>query len=290
MNLPPLNALRAFESAARNGGYVAASGELGVTPAAVSQQVRRLEEHLGRRLFTRHNNHVTLTDAGQAIYAETARALGDLAQMAERAQGGRVQGRLVISCLPSLAEGWLMPRLQTLGAALPLIDLRLESDPVAFARDGIDLRLSYGSNLYPDLATHPLFHDAVQPLAAPALAGLWPDLPDDRLIHTDWGAGFASHPAWAAWFAAHDPDRPAPAPGSGHRIGGSFLALDMARRGLGIALGQRRLAQPWIDSGALVALSAATLPLGHPYCAIHPHAKARKPALKRLLALLVQPR
>ena len=64
----------------------------------------------------------------------------------------------------------------------------------------------------------------------------------------------------------------------------------MARRGLGIALGQRRLAQPWIDSGALVALSAATLPLGHPYCAIHPHAKARKPALKRLLALLVQPR
>ena len=287
MNLPPLNALRAFEAAARNGGYVAAAGELGVTPAAVSQQVRRLEDHLGRRLFTRHNNRVTLTDAGQAIYAETARALGDLSQMAERAQGGRVQGRLVVSCLPSLAEAWLLPRLHPDG---PLIDLRLEADPVAFARDGIDLRLSYGDALYPDLVTQPLFRDAVQPLAAPALAALWPDLPDDRLIHTDWGAGFASHPTWRDWFTAHAPDRPSPAPGSGHRIGGSFLALDMARRGLGVALGQHALAAPMIAAGALVALSPHSLPLGHAYVAVHPHAKSRKPALKRMLALLIQPR
>ena len=283
MDLPPLNALRAFECAARNGGYVGAAAELGVTPAAVSQQVRRLEDHLGRRLFTRHNNRVTLTDAGQAIYAETAAALGDLSQMAARAQGGRVQGRLIVSCLPSLAEAWLLPRLKPDG---PLIDLRLEPDPVAFARDGIDLRLSYGRNLYPDLVTRPLFRDQVQPMAAPSLAALWPDLPDDRLIHTDWGAGFASHPAWAAWFAAHAPHRPAPAPGSGHRIGGSFLALDMARRGLGVALGQGALAGPMLASGALVALAPGTLPLGHDYVAIHPHAKARKPALQRLLALL----
>lgn len=283
MKLPPLNALRAFESAARNGGYVAASAELAVTPAAVSQQVRKLEEHLGRRLFTRHNNRVTLTDAGQAIYAETAAALGDLARMAERAQDGRVQGRLVVSCLPSLAEGWLMPRLT---AEAPLIDLRLEPDPVAFARDGIDLRLSYGTGLYPDLVTRPLFRDGVLPLAAPGLAALWPALPDDRLIHTEWGPGFASHPAWSAWFATHAPDRPAPVPGSGHRIGGSYLALQMAARGLGVALGQRALAQPMIDAGALAMLSPEALPLGHDYVAIHPHAKARKPALQRMLALL----
>ncbi|MCC0081360.1 MAG: LysR family transcriptional regulator [Rhodobacter sp.] len=289
MNLPPLNALRAFECAARNGGYVAAARELGVTPAAVSQQVRRLEDHLGRRLFTRHNNRVTLTDAGQAIYAETARALGDLAQMADRAQGGRAQGRLVVSCLPSLAEGWLMPRLEA-AQTLPLIDLRLEPDPVAFARDGIDLRLCYGSGLYPDLVTHPLFHDAVQPLAAPAMAGHWPHVADDRLIHTEWGPGFASHPAWRTWFETHAPRRPAPAPGSGQRIGSSWLALDMARRGLGIALGQRTLAAPLLASGALVPLSPLTLPLGHPYAAVHPHARSRKPALQRMLALLGEPR
>ncbi|MCB1389679.1 MAG: LysR family transcriptional regulator [Rhodobacteraceae bacterium] len=285
--MPPLNALRAFESAARNGGYVAAASELGVTPAAVSQQVRRLEEHLGRQLFVRHNNRVVMTDAGLAVFAEATRALGDLNRMAERIQGGRTPGRLVVSCLPSLAEAWLIPRLTP---EAPLIDLRLEPDPVAFARDGIDLRLSYGTGLYPDLATHPLFHDGVQPMAAPALAALWPDLPDDRLIHTDWGPGFASHPAWRDWFAAHAPGRPTPAPGSGHRIGGSFLALEMARRGLGVALGQRALAQPMIDAGALVPLAPQTLPLGHPYVAVHPHVRARRPSLQRMLALLGVPR
>ena len=173
---------------------------------------------------------------------------------------------------------------------MPLIDLRLEADPVAFARDGIDLRLCYGTNLYPDLMTHPLFHDTVQPMAAPALAVEWPDVPDDRLLHTDWGAGFASHPTWRDWFAAHMPDRPAPAPGSGHRIGGSFPVLEMARRGLGVALGQRSLAAPMLASGDLLALDARMLPLGHGYVAVHPHAKTRKPALKRVLALLTAPR
>lgn len=288
--LPPLNALRAFEAAARHGGYVAAARELGVTPAAVSQQVRNLEDHLGRRLFTRHNNRVSLTDAGQAIFADTARVFDDLGRIAERARGGRAPGRLVVSCLPSLAEGWLMPRLQGAGAALPLLDLRLEADPVAFARDGIDLRLSYGANLYPDLVQVPLFRDAVQPMAAPGLAALWPDVPDDALIHTDWGAGFASHPAWRDWFAAHQPQRAAPAPGSGQRIGASYLALMLAAQGQGVVLGQAALAAPMLARGALVALSPLALPLGHDYVAVHPQAKARKPALQRMLALLGPPR
>lgn len=286
MNLPPLNALRAFESAARHGGYVAAARELGVTPAAVSQQVRHLEAHLNQRLFTRHNNRVTLTDAGQAIFADTARAFADLGRIAERARGGRAPGRLVVSCLPSLAEGWLMPRLQVAGAALPMLDLRIESDPVAFARDGIDLRLCYGTNLYPDLVQVPLFRDAVVPMAAPALARDWPEVPDDALIHTDWGAGFASHPAWRDWVAAHAPDRNAPVPGSGHRIGASWPALMMAARGLGVVLGQSRLAAPMVESGALVVLSSLELPLGHEYVAVYPLAMGRKPALQRMLALL----
>lgn len=145
MDLPPLNAPRAFESTARHGGYVAAERELGVIPAAVSQQVRHLEAHLNQRLFTRHNKRVTLTDAEQAILADTARAFADLTRIAERARDGRAPERLVVSCPPSLAEGWLMPRLWAAGAALPILDLRIESDPVAFARDAIDLRLCYGS-------------------------------------------------------------------------------------------------------------------------------------------------
>lgn len=288
MPLPPLNALRAFESAARNGGYVAAARELGVTPAAISQQVRHLEAHLGRRLFQRHNNRITLTDAGQAIFADTARVFADLIRIDAQAREGRSPARLVISCLPSLAEGWLMPRLAAAEGAAR-IDLRLESDPVAFARDNIDLRLCYGSGLYPDLVQVPLFRDAVLPMAAPALAARWPDIPDSALIHTDWGPGFASHPAWRDWFAAHLPDRPAPVRGTGHRIGGSYLALRLAAGGQGVVLGQRALAAPMLADGSLVALAPQALPLGHDYVAVHSPARARNLDLQRMLELLAKP-
>lgn len=287
MPLPPLNALRAFESAARHGGFVAAARELGVTPAAISQQVRNLEAHLGRRLFARHNNRITLTDAGQAIFADTARVFADLIRIDAQAREGRSPARMVISCLPSLAEGWLMPRLTAAGVALAPIDLRLESDPVAFGRDGIDLRLSYGANLYPDLVQVPLFRDSVVPMGAPGTN--WPAAPDSALIHTDWGPGFASHPAWRDWFAAHAPDRPAPARGTGFRIGASYPALMLAAGGQGVVLGQRALAAPMLAAGALVELSPHTLPLGHAYVAFHSPARARSPALQRMLALLTQP-
>ena len=288
MPLPPLNALRAFESAARNGGYVAAARELGVTPAAISQQVRHLEAHLGRRLFQRHNNRITLTDAGQAIFADTARVFADLLRIDAQAREGRSPARLVVSCLPSLAEGWLMPRLAMAEDAAPL-DLRIESDPVAFARDSIDLRLCYGAGLYPDLVQVPLFRDAVLPMAAPALAARWPEVPDSALIHTDWGPGFASHPAWRDWFAAHAPARPAPIRGTGHRIGGSYLALRLAAGGQGVVLGQRALAAAMLARGELVALSPLALPLGHDYVAVHSPARARNPGLQRMLELLAAP-
>lgn len=288
MSLPPLNALRAFESAARHGGYVAAARELGVTPAAISQQVRNLESHLGRRLFARHNNRITLTDAGQAIFADTARVFADLTRIDAQAREGRMPARMVISCLPSLAEGWLIPRLQAAGEGLAPIDLRLESDPVAFGRDGIDLRLSYGANLYPDLVQVPLFRDAVVPMAAPGTP--WPDTPDSALIHTDWGPGFASHPAWRDWFAANSPGRPAPARGTGHRIGASYLALMLAAGGHGVVLGQRALAAPMLARGVLVELSPHALPLGHAYVALHSPARTGSPALQRMLALLAGPR
>ncbi|MEZ5750426.1 MAG: LysR family transcriptional regulator [Paracoccaceae bacterium] len=284
MNLPPLNALRSFEAAARHGGFIGAAQELGVTPAAVSHQVRRLEDHLGYRLFLRHNNRVTLTDAGQAVYARAASALGELADLADHGKNRARQRRLVISCLPSLAETWLAQRLTTDGVA---IDLRVEPDPVAFARDSIDLRITYGTNPYPDLASVRLFRDQVVPMACPEMAAHWPDLPDDRLIHTDWGAEFASCPTWSQWVASHRPGRPVPVPGTGHRVGSSLLALCAAAGGLGIALGQRALAEGLIAQGRLVVLSDEGLALEHDYVAIHPHAKSRKTALRRVLDQLV---
>jgi LysR family glycine cleavage system transcriptional activator len=293
--LPPLNALRAFESAARHGGYVGAAGELGVSPAAVSRQVRILEDFLGKRLFRRYNNRIALTDAGQTVFSGASGALGSLAALTEEVVAGRARSRLVVSAIPSMAERWMAPRLATYRERVSQFrfDLRSEEDLVDFTRGEIDLRLAYGANLYPDMVTIPLMQDAVVPMCSPAYrsslgAALDADLaavPDDALIHTDWGPSFVSHPGWRLWFS---PTGRVPDESRGYRVGASSLALDLAVRGVGVALGQRRMGADDLASGRLVVLSDRELPLGHPYCLIHPPAKARKAGLIDLLAWLRQ--
>ncbi len=281
LKLPPLNALKYFEAAARTGSYVTAAAELNVSPAAISQQVRNLESFLKRKLFTRLNNRIILTDAGQAIHAGISPALEDIAALTQRVLAGSSRAKLVVSVIPSLAECWFMPALADFAQAAALrIDLRVESDPVDFAGGEIDLRIGYASAHYPALASVPLFRDEVLPLCGPQLAaGLSLGHADDSLfIHTSWGQDFASHPSWDEWLARYLPSRRID-PSKGHRVGSSQLAIDFARRGLGIALGQRALAQEGLDGGALVALDRRSLPLGHDYCAFYPRSRSRKAGL-----------
>ena len=153
--LPPLNAMKAFEVAARNGSFTHAADELGVSSAAVSQQVRNLEAWFGKQLFIRNGNRITMTDAGHAIYPQTSRALNDIAAVASRVLEGEVRPRLVVSVPFSIAESWLVPRLAGLVKVNPKIamDIRVEDDPVDLARHDIDLRISYGDYHYPRLAS-----------------------------------------------------------------------------------------------------------------------------------------
>jgi len=282
--LPPLNALKAFEAAGRTGGYVAAARELGVTPAAVSQQVKNLERYLGKKLFLRYNNRLSLTDAGLSVFAESAEALEKLAGMTARALDGEVRSRLIISVLPSLASRWLNRRISEFVARDPAIrlDIRVEDDPVDFARYNIDVRICYGRHLYPSLASTVLIHDEVLPLCTPDMAKrrtVEPadpeSLADDLLIHTSWGPSFVSHPTWADWFARAGSNR-MPDAGRGHQAGMSSLAIELALAGVGVALGQRLLARDEIADGRLQAPFAWSVPMGHPYCAVYPHAKHHK--------------
>jgi LysR family transcriptional regulator, glycine cleavage system transcriptional activator len=259
--LPPLNAVRAFECAARHGSYVGAADELGVSPAAVSQQVRNLEDFLGKQLFRRYNNRIALTDAGQTIYSGASDALQSLSALTEQVVSGRARSRLVISSVPSMAERWIAPKLGHYRQRAPnfRFELRSEEDLVDFIRHEIDLRLSYGLNHYPDMVSIPLVQDEVVPMCSPAYAARNPDaerlglsaVPDDDLIHTNWGPSFVSHPTWQLWLAA---ERRVPDETRGYRVGSSSLALDLAVRGVGVAL-------------------------GHPYCLVYPPAKARKAGL-----------
>jgi LysR family glycine cleavage system transcriptional activator len=291
--LPPLNALRAFESAARQGSYVAAAAELGVSPAAVSQQIRNLETFLGKTLFTRFNNRVVLTDAGQAVFSGANEAFQSIAALTQQVLTGVTPSRLVISALPSIAWRWLAPQLSRFVGRHPAFrfELRVEDDPVDFSRHGIDLRLCYGTSLYPDLQLTQLRHDATLPLCSPDYLARNPDahslglaaVPDHDLIHTDWGPSFGSHPTWQSWFALSGSRRVAV---SGFRVGMSALALDLARDGVGVALGQRMLAEEELAQGRLVALSELAIPLGHPYCLVYPPGKLRKAGLLEVIGWL----
>ena len=295
LSLPPLNALRAFEAAARSGSYVAAAEELDVSPAAISQQVRNLEDFLGRKLFMRFNNRVVLTDAGQAVFAGAAGALQAISALTEQVMSGESKSRLVISVLPSIAHRWLEPQLAGLLLHEPKlrVDVRIEDDPVDFARHNIDLRMCYGSNLYPDMTTVLLNHDDVLPVCSPSYLARNPKaadgmahVPDDDLIHTNWGPSFVSHPTWQTWFAANGIARPEES--KGYRVGLSSLALDLARDGVGVALGQRMMGSDDIRTGRLVAVSDRALPLGHPYGLVHPPSKLNKPGLRSLIDWLVR--
>jgi LysR family glycine cleavage system transcriptional activator len=294
LSLPPLNALRAFEAAARAGSYVAAAEELDVSPAAVSQQVRNLEDFLGRKLFMRFNNRVVLTDAGQAVFAGAGSALQSISELTEQVASGQSKSRLVISVLPSIAQRWLEPELAgfLLHETAVRVEVRVEDDPVDFARYNIDLRMCYGSNLYPDMTTVLLNHDEVLPLCGPSYLARNPKavdgmahVPDDDLIHTNWGPSFVSHPTWQTWFAATGITRPEES--RGYRVGLSSLALDLARDGVGVALGQRMMGSDDIRTGRLVAVSDRALPLGHPYGLVHPPSKISKPGLRSLIEWLV---
>jgi LysR family glycine cleavage system transcriptional activator len=294
--LPPLNAVKAFEASARCGGFSLAARELGVTPGAISQQVKILEEFFSKQLFVRRNNQLQLTDAGLAFYADSAEIIDRLAAMTQRMLEGNPPSRFVISTLPSVAVRWLNRRLEAFAAREPDLryEIRVEDDPVDFARHHIDLRICYGQHLYPELVTLPLLQDEVLPLCSPAFLARQPHgndgpeaIADQDLIHVDWGASFASYPTWAAWFHANGIAR-TPQIGLGHMVRMSSLAIDLAVAGFGVALGQTLLARDELADGRLVTPFSKALPLGYAYCAVHPHSRASQRTVSAFVEWLRQ--
>ncbi len=283
MDLPPLNALRAFEVAARTGSFVQAGAELGVTAAAVSMQVRSLEGHLGKRLFERSGNRIVLTDAGRELYPRLGQALSDIAALAADLRGGQDRRRLVVSVLPSLADLWLVPKLRGFESRAAL-ELRVEEDPVVLLRAGVDLRVTYGAHFYPDYRVETLGQDRIIALAAPGRFDGFPDLPARAFIHTDWGPAYATQPSWQLW--ARQNGVPPPDPHHGLRVGMSALALAAARAGLGVALAPDRMAHEDLAAGRLVALPGEPLPMSRDYALVYANASAGRPALRALIAHL----
>ena len=156
--LPPLNALRAFEATARHLSVKNAADELCVTPGAVSQMLKALELHLGVALFRRVNRGIFLTDAGQSYLPPVRNAFRQIAEASGRIAVSAETGILTVSVTPFFAAAWLVPRLKAFQDANPEIDLRVLTDKglVDFSRDGVDVAVRHGLGRYPGLRSERL--------------------------------------------------------------------------------------------------------------------------------------
>ena len=293
--LPPLNALKAFEASARLGSFVLAAAELNVTPSAVSQHIRKLEDFYGRQLFIRRNNQLLLTDIARTVLAESSQMMDGLAELTERLLGGPTRSNLIVSVLPSVGVRWLNRRLPEFLNEHPdvRVDLRLEEDPVDFFRNRIDVRLCYGEHLYPEFVTVPFKRDRVTAMCRPDLlareridAAAPHALGDDELIHVAWRAGFSSYPAWSTWFASQGITRH-PRRELGHTTDTSSVAIDLACSGRGVVLGQEMLGETELAAGGLVTPFPHWMPLQYDYCVVHAESNKRNRVVSKFVEWLV---
>lgn len=286
--LPPLNALRSFDAAARHLSFVRAAAELGVTPGAVSHQVRQLEAWLGQTLFERRAKGVALTALGRD-YGARLRAIFD--QIAAATRGARQPAappRVVLRCQYSLAAKWLAPRLAAFRAVHPDIELsvlarRYHPDPRA---EGADLAIYYSRGPLPGIRQDKLFAGKVIVVAAPTLAEALPrrprpaDLLGQPLLHTATADRGWSEPDWATWFAAAGIELASPPPGL--RFNLAQLTLEACLAGAGFALIHDVFAAPHLARGELVRPLSLALPAPHAYSLLAPSAALRREEVRRV--------
>lgn len=251
--LPPLRALQVFESAARHGSFARAAAELNVSPAAVTQQIRMLESYLAITLFRRLNRRVLVTEAGALYYEQVAAALASVADATQAIHRHLQPQILVVRSVPSFAAKWLMPRIGDFINANPDLDLRLDAtnEKTEFRREPIDVEIRLGVGNWERLHVEPLARERIVPLCSTHLLGGRQRLEDAAelarlpLIHS-----IKCAVSWPIWLAAN---------GLGHlpaergpRFDRSFMAIDAAIAGIGVALDSTLLAQDALLTGDLV--------------------------------------
>ncbi|MCU1723169.1 LysR substrate-binding domain-containing protein [Pseudomonas sp. 5P_5.1_Bac1] len=248
MKLPALTAFRYFDVAARTGSFVRAAEQLHVTHGAVSRQVRLLEASLGVELFERRNRAIFLNAAGRALLATTQSVFEQLEGTVYRLQQQARENVLVLSCEPTLAMKWLIPRLPDFQAAHPEIQLHLMAagGPVDFARSGVDLALRRDDFQWEDgLQVRKICDEWVGPVISPARSLPAYGFAGQRLLHSATRPG-----AWATWLRlSGQPDDSEGRADYEH----FYLCIQAAVAGLGVAMASRMMVDDELASGQLQA-------------------------------------
>jgi LysR family glycine cleavage system transcriptional activator len=277
--LPSLNALLAFEAAARLSSFTHAARELGVTQTAISHQVRALEENLDTALFRRTSRGIILTDDGQRWAAELGVVFARLRDANTRLRRPRVVSRpaVSISIVPSFGARWLVPRLGRFLASRPEVDVRISATErlVDLATEPVDIAIRYGLGSYPGLSTTKLLDDTWIVVAAPSVAAKhapWrlSDLNQETLLSDD------HRDAWSRWFRARS--RALPEGVRRSEISDSSMLVEATVRGQGVGLARRSLAVDELGAGRLVLLfpKFPALPTGLGYYLVSPRTSLRR--------------
>lgn len=253
--LPSLSALRAFEATIRLKGLAGAAGELGVTPSAVSHQIRQLETELGIKLVRREGRRLALTKAGEQLMPGLQEAFERIATSVGNLKDRETEAPLTIAMLPNFAINWFMPRLERFHARHPevRVEVTLGTRCVDFGREEVDMAVRLAAEIPSSLSSKVMFRDRLTPVCSPDYAA--------RHGPFRVPAHIEGHPllvsdgrpvdAWRAWFEAVGlpPDLHA---GAFH-LASSQLTLQAAANGIGFALCGHRLIEPMVSRGMLVA-------------------------------------
>lgn len=256
--LPPLNALKAFESAARHLSVKLAAEELCVTPGAVSQMLKTLESHLGVRLFERVPRGIYLTDAGRDYLPSVRNAFRQIAEASRRVAASNDVGTLTVSVTPFFASAWLVPRMASFQRAHPEIDLQIVTNNalVDFARSGVDVAVRHGLGRYPGLRSDRVVTVEMVVVAAPSLVARvgrpasaadlarWPQVHD------------ADRKGWSLWFQSNGVEE-VRAP-RGPSFDDTSLLLKAVLSGQGAGMLPAAMVENEIRSGELIQLVEAT--------------------------------
>lgn len=283
--LPPLNALRAFEATARHASFTRAAAELHVTPAALSHQIRGLEDFLGHRLFHRKARSITLTTAGELIYPGLHAAFAQVRRTIDLLDLGRNDRVLVVSAPPGFTAKWLAPRLYRFLMGSPEIDARITASQsfANFTSDGIDVAIRNGREPFPGLFAQRLLDVRMLPVLSPRLAadvgGLTTpnDLKRVPLIHDDSLATLSGWVRWPDWLEAAgvegmDVTR-------GLRFNSADHAIEATVEGAGVLLAHKALVLDDLRTGRLVAPFALELAADRGFYLVCPQGHESRPKI-----------
>lgn len=278
----PLNALRAFESSARHLNFTRAGLELSVTQAAVSQQVRSLEERLGCTLFTRLPRGLGLTDEGRALLPVLSDAFSRIETVLKQFDGGRFREVLTLGVVGTFALGWLMPRLKQFGDTHPFVELRLRTNNnvVDLAAEGLDFAIRFGEGNWPATRNERLLDAPLTALCAPEIARRLArpaDLANETLLRLEDGQ--RQWMSWSEWFDMNDVDRQKAQP-QDITINSYPQIVQMTILGQGVSLGWRYMIDACIEAGLLVRVTEASASHGGGYYVISPNDRVQNQAAR----------